>query len=369
MDACLNSRYPQQLSRMEKFLLSCALFSYYLGDIAIVPWSVSLFSLLLIRSQALVTLFLYISPLVLMLVARATVMGGDWVESIKDLRFYWGFLPFLVYFRSIINFTPNGREVLFNYFKKFFFYALIFLVLEFISANFLHIEWPNRFVNPTDAFEMNVSRAFGFGANSTVTAVLFLALSSVIYRGFFQDLFVIVFATSGTGAVALLIKAILRSKLHIKLLFLFSFLSLFIFISQSDLAKNYTDLQKLGTTYFEFILNYKLDQIRDSNFGSLSIPDLLIGRDMTQVQLRTGDFQMLDFLLATGMLGAVYFISLVISNLKKQNYIPIIICFIGSFHYQIFFSMPGTLLFAWFLAYDGSSVNRSEVLSLMSTEV
>jgi hypothetical protein len=117
---------------------------------------------------------------------------------------------------------------------------------------------------------------------------------------------------------------------------------------------------KFGITYFDYLIDYKYEQFQDVMKETNKI-QLIFGQTFMNKTIRTGDFQALDFLAFNGLFGAGMLILVVARYINQTNRLPLLCVLIGSFHYQVVFSLPGQILFAWLLTVGTlSSPNRNK---------
>ena len=332
--------------------LTCNLFAYYFGEISVYLWMFSLALLYLhihqisLKTMVILLLFaVHISTLIF----RTT----DTLSTITDIRFFWGWLFFVIAFRSLAHQTWATASLRY-YFERFIFVAVILLIIEFISINIYQIQWPNR---PHNIFiEYNNSslvRAYGFGGNASVTSVLVTVLCLLIFKRFFKrNLIALLTTLSATGVAIFTLSSLvyLRSLRPVAILAIFLLAApvfgAFIFIS--DVFGAY--FSKVSVEYFTYIYQFKISQI-SHYFSQTSDLDILIGRGIITNELRTGDFQALDFFMFNGVLGVLLFLMAIGLNVNRSNLFPIAILTFSTFHYHVIFSMAGQLIFAYILTF------------------
>ena len=62
-----------------------------------------------------------------------------------------------------------------------------------------------------------------------------------------------------------------------------------------------------------------------------------------------GDFGWLWLFMCFGLLSFLILIPLIISNINKYNFIPVLILLISTFHYPVIFYISGQIVFAYAL--------------------
>ena len=346
-------------------LLTSGLMAYYagIGSYSALFGCSSLFLIFFVRRFSVSD----ISVLTLTLAAifftiKFFISGKEYLDLAYDLRFFWGFLVFFVFFSSENSSEEKNKYD--GYFRTVVHTSILLLLVEFISSNALGIQWPNRTHDFFGDLVSGIARAYGFGGNASVTVVLLVSLSAVLFRGYLRDIVVFLMALNTTGFIVIYVKAMLRSRIAVKILF--SLTALAIISSGVFLADyyKYPFLEKLSTSYISYVYEFKKAQVVTA-INSLGLRDFLFGQSLRDVGLglRTGDFQALDFFLFNGFLGVALFVLIVGANVNKRNAIPVMLLLLGSFHYQVIFSFPGQIIFGWILARSKSGELPTPVLS------
>ena len=271
---------------------------------------------------------------------------NDFPESLNVIRYYWGFLFFYLFFISID----------FKFSKRILFFFVLATLLEtilintIVSASIL----PN-FPNPEDAWshfasEGSYQRPYAFGGNATILSVLLVSFLFLVKFSKFQKIFVIlsiILSASGTGIIALAVYFINLFKWYFNILFIFLF-SIFIYSGI---------FVKISFDYIQGIYLYKIFQITNE-FS----PSALIWGTNSKDALRQlgGDFSFLSFLEYNGLIGLLIFVLIVVFSTVNRTKKPLFILILCSLHYGVIFSMPGQLIFAYFL-----SINNSKDINLV----
>jgi hypothetical protein len=284
------------------------------------------------------------------------ISGKEYLDLAYDLRFFWGFLAFFMFFSSEnTSGERSGPNKYDDYFRVVAHACILLLLVEFISSNAMGIHWPNRSHEFYWDSLAGIARAYGFGGNASVTVVLLVALSAMLFSGYLRDIAVFLMSLNTTGFIVIYVKAMLQSKVGGKIIF--SLVALATICSGVFLADyyKYPFLEKLSTSYMSYVYEFKKSQVL-TTINSLGIRDFLFGQSLRDVGLglRTGDFQALDFFLFNGFFGVALFVLIVGANVNKRNVIPVILLLLGSFHYQVIFSFPGQIIFGWILARSRS---------------
>ncbi|MCX7184831.1 MAG: hypothetical protein NTW90_06310 [Nitrosospira sp.] len=237
------------------------------------------------------------------------------------------------------------------------------LFIEFLTSNLFSFQWPNRqhyFLDEISAGA--IARAYGFGGNATVTSVLVISLTTILYQGYIRDFLTLSLAVSATGWIALLAKFILKQRRLITLILVLPIAILALsFSGDAANAIDYPALHRLSINYFLYIGELKLNQIY-SVIGQIDSLEFYVGQSLRDSDLRSGDFQALDFFVFNGLIGTILFLLFVLTRISKKNYISVILLLIGTIHYQIIFSLSGQIIFAWIL-----TLTKSDHLATVTT--
>ncbi len=330
--------------------LSTGLLAYYAGEYSFALYlfssAIALMFVVTIERRLLIVLALLIG----LFLVRGLIYPEYLYETIRDLRFFWGFFVFLLYFSSE---SHVGRSKDINYapfFRAMIDLLLILLLIEFLTSNVFAFQWPNRQHTFFSELEMGIARSYGFGGNATVTSVLFIALSTVLLKNPLRDIFVLVMATSGTGAAIFLLKQLARTRNFLLVLTILVMAAVFVRYSKeiADYSGLWT-LDKISLDYFIFIFRFKWSQIVDVFHTQSAWIAWIIGQPFELIGKRAGDFQALDFFVFNGLAGVVLLIAVLALFVNRFNILPVHLLLIGSIHYQVIFSIPGQIVFAWLL--------------------
>ena len=350
---CASSFSPEfDATRAIKYLaLAAGLLSYYAGEYSYVfSLFSSVFAVAFIRTieiRALVVLGMLVSFFVIRILLYADFL----YETIRDLRFFWGFFVFLLYFSSE---SHAGRLKNINYapfFRAMIDLLLILLLIEFLTSNIFAFQWPNRQHTFFSELEMGIARGYGFGGNATVTSVLFIALSAVFFKNPLRDIFVLGMATSGTGAAIFLAKQLARTRNFLLVLTILVLAAVFVRYSKeiADYSGLWT-LDKISLDYFIYIFSLKWSQIVDVFHTQPDWIAWIIGQPFELIGKRAGDFQALDYFVFNGLAGVVLLIAVLALFVNRFNILPVVLLLAGSIHYQVAFSIPGQIILAWLLS-------------------
>jgi hypothetical protein len=107
---------------------------------------------------------------------------------------------------------------------------------------------------------------------------------------------------------------------------------------------------RISYDYIETIYFLKINQIIDS----VAYISFMGVDDFEKIEFY-GDFALYDMMLGVGIIIFSLYLLLVATVTNKALW-PVLILIIGSFHYQVVFSMPGQILFAYYLAAIGGDI-------------
>lgn len=267
-----------------------------------------------------------------LLIIKLTI-DDDLILWLADARYFFSFLVFALYFKCRSEKEEN--EELIKALNILFYTSVILLLTEYYTSEFLDWQWPNQ---PSDTRPSG--RAVGFGGNSTVTAVLLIALAHYLRKSVIWDLIVLAFTLSATGVVVFVIKLIFtRNFIGVGFLAAVSLMWL--------LAPHGVEGYRISPEYFAVVYEIKAWQIEEllmKNHFSW-----LMGVSHFET-VRSGDFAFLDFLSYAGLVGLGVFSVVVYNNIRSGNAFLIIALLIGSLHYGVIFSMPGSILMGYFMS-------------------
>ena len=225
-------------------------------------------------------------------------------------------------------------------------YCLFQLAPHFVGG------WPN-YINSEGAiqnyeFSGFLAGPYSWGGNRTITGVISLTLYVFETTRFRRSLFLLstILSFSTTG---ILLLALYLGFKHWKRVLFFSPILIY-GISNIDLG------YRLSIDYIsKIVLEYKVVQwemaqkILHNHFflgnGNISSHNV----EVSNYGLYFGDFMMLDLLSITGILGTVLFTLIVFYRATSKNFIPLLILFIGSFHYHVLFCLPGQIIFGYLI--------------------
>ena len=212
--------------------------------------------------------------------------------------------------------------------------------------------WPN-YINTEGAianyyFSGFFAGPYSWGGNRTITGVI--SLSLFIYESKRLRKFLFLFSTIFSfSTTAILLLSLYMGIKYWKSVFLMSPL-LFYGFSQVDLG------YRLSVDYvYKILFQYKLIQWEKA-LEILNNHHLLGNGNVTSENLTVsnyglyfGDFMMLDLLSITGMVGLLLFILIVFQKATLKIIVPLMVLFVGSFHYHVLFCLPGQLIFGYLI--------------------
>lgn len=346
---------PRIKNRYIKYLgISLGLFAYYAGELSIALWLASAL-ILSVQVRRFPTWLLACTVLLTFFFSLRIFLETSQAEDIlRDVRFYWGFVIFLPFFISEQRLLGNRYAEYESLFRLFFNLYLLLLLIEFLTANLLSLEWPNRSHElGLETESGSLARAYGFGGNATVTSTLLIALGALLYAGkLMRDIATLGLAASGTGVLVFLLKSALmlktRQLLMAAALFVVFYITVWVDLLGSGFRDSYSALGKFSLDYLGFMLDFKYEQYQ-SVMARTNDLQFVFGQAFSDRSLRTGDFQALDFLTFNGLFGLGMLVLIVAKCMNKKNRVPLFLVLAATAHYQVIFSLPGQILFAWLL--------------------
>jgi hypothetical protein len=342
--------------------LLVGLLSYYAGDNSFGLYLFSsVLALMFVRTIEL-RILLVLGLLIGLVLFRWLIYPEFLYETIRDIRFFWGFVVFLLFFSSERRARQSGHSDYKVFFGHMVDLLLILLLVEFLTSNIFLIQWPNRQHDFIYEIEQGVARAYGFGGNASVTAALIIVICSVLFRRYGRDLLVLGMATSATGALLFAVKLFARTAIRARLLAAVAVASVMLYSKEIAEVSGVFAIEKISIAYFQHVLGVKMDQFQAALASPWGYSGLLLGQPFELNSLRTGDFQMLDYLVFNGLGGLVLFAAVVSLHLNSLNALPIFLLLLGSFHYQAAFSIPGQVVLAWLLSLKVAAPNGGNSL-------
>ena len=269
----------------------------------------------------------------------------------------YGIIPALLWLRLFFGlwFVSALPRSFFKHVRKYLPLLALWTIIEYcLFQTFPQIvgAWPN-YINSEGALANHqlsgfLAGPYSWGGNRTITGVISLALFIYESTRFRKLLFFLSTVLSFSTTAILLLGFYLGIK-HWKRLLIF--FPVFIYgFSKVDFG------YRLSLDYVSKILfEYKVMQWEKAQ--KVLNNHLLLGNgnvssqnvEVSNYGLYFGDFMMLDLFSITGLLGVFLFILIVFQKTKQSNILPILVLFIGSFHYHVLFCLPGQLIFGYLL--------------------
>ncbi|CQB50485.1 hypothetical protein [Vibrio cholerae] len=301
--------------------------------------------------------------LVLIYVLSVLVYGiffFDKILTLSAVRFYFGFLVFYVAFKySDFIFSDTHFRVL---------CALIILEAVLINTIIDPYVMPN-FPDASAYSHFNLGgyqRPYSFSGNASVTSLLMVVLFSLLrFRigNLIALSFCIAVLSSGVGILSylILLLSISISFFSISSFFVFMFLSLllFAFYIFSDVfpIADFSFLSsKISNDYICFLIDFKIDQIKDIYSGFTSLDFFMGNIDNYKRVGMGGDFGWLYFMSGFGFSGLTFIFSFLLCKLNKNNCFPLIMMVIFTLHYPAMFFLAGQVVFGYVLNYKRNTL-------------
>lgn len=288
----------------------------------------------------------------------------DILVPIENLKYYFGFILFLLIFQSSSNKINNSLNLLF---------VLLFIsiIAEYFIINYelLPIEyWFNvthsdgTMLHPQTMGDM---RPYGIGKNATITATLLTVLyvhimtevnhkylNSFKKRVLFTVFYIatIVLLRSGLGffismiAIYFVVANTSKKRFFYTVIFAILFVITF-YIVESNLS----GFSRFSISYLDYLIGFKKEQIFVSllpeNYGYI---EFLFGA-LNQRGF-TNDIGWIPFFYSVGFVGLLLYLFILLVNVNRYNKKSLFILLLGAFHYAAIFSIPGQILFAYLLS-------------------
>lgn len=362
-------------STIKNFLVWLGFFNGFINPIGFISYIVGITVFFTkFKIQEVLILFFFILVITLNLVKTFDL---SFVYSINTIRFYFGFIIFYFFFKQNSTFS----------FDNIFKYLFILIIIEAILVNNFINAWdlpnyPTYMVNgkvtghfATEGF--NYQRPYSFAAMANVTAPLMIAIFALLKLTKKIHFFLLIILTmvmmSGTGFLALTVLLILKREYFLILLALSCYLIALYFIDNelvnlissrvgidqisdlislkyNQLFSNIIDERMNNESIISLINIFNQFQLHNVLFGGLDI--------LAREQLGSGgDFAWLWVYICFGLISIIFFILLIAININRENFIPIIILIISTFHYPVIFYLSGQIVFAYCLTRRPSIIS------------
>jgi len=314
-----------------KNMFSYLVFSYYyIGPVILMTY--------LMAGRLFIARFSY----GVMLFASAFMIYVSWIiyaNGIADgmivIRFFWGFLVFYLVFKSGIRINTD----------KLLIVLAVVTIVEAVLVNTVILaetmpNYPSDDAAPHFAEPGTYQRPYSFGGSASVTSVILVALLSVSRLGWREKgiVFIAICACmSGSGYLVLTIYFLTKVPPFV----LVAIIPALFFLIYSGI------IQKISVEYIYFLIDFKLAQI----MSELPMNSLLLGIPLVKgVKGLGGDFAFLSFFVFSGFVGVFFLVLVILMNLNKRNWLPLLILIAGTIHYGVLFFLPGQLVFGYFLS-------------------
>lgn len=296
------------------------------------------------------------------------LMSANVVAPLLMLRLNFGFLIFYYFFRSIERPRIESLTIVLS-FSVIFEYLLIrvFPFLVEVLPNYMD----GTFV-PENTYAMT-GGVHGFGANRSVSSVillsLFVYLENVNYQRRFRylPLMASVLCFSGTGATLTSLYFIWKYRMKWVLV------PITILLAAILTTVGEFRWEKFTIDYFYYLHAYKYEQILNTNsifggninyylFGAGDSSFTAFSNEAIGYGSVFGDFAVLDLFVRFGILGVIIIGSVSLVSANRHTIAPILILFVGTFHYHVIFSVVGQFVLGYLLA-GGSEKFISQIKS------
>lgn len=269
----------------------------------------------------------------------------------------YGFAPALLWLRLFFGlwFIAALPKRFYKHLKRYLPLLAIWTIVEyFLFQLFPNAvgNWPN-YINPEGAiqnyeFSGFFAGPYSWGGNRTITGVISLSLFIYESKPLRKYLFLLSTILSFSTTAILLLSIYVGIKYWKRALLM----SPLLFYGFSNVDLSY----RLSVDYVSKILfEYKLIQLEEAleilnnhlllGNGNVSSENVMV----SNYGLYFGDFMMLDLLSITGLAGLLLFILIVFQKARANIIVPLIVLFVGSFHYHVLFCLPGQLIFGYFI--------------------
>ena len=313
-----------------------SIFYYFIGSLSFIAYFVALF-----RSKIklpLIDWFILINLI-------ASIIVSSFFVSIIDIfqiyRFYWGFLIFYIFFRSMKNINFNFDQLLFVLVVLTIIEAI--LVNSIISAEIMP-NYPDK-VEAASHFSNIYQRVYGFGGNPSVLSALLIVILSLSSQSIGLILGVLIttlVALSGSGFIAFCIYIAFKKFKQKGLIFTLLFIAIIIIYQV-----NPDIFYKISPTYIDHLFENKIHQIAEV-WSDLTMFQVFFGTLNTSDM--GGDILWLSFFKIFGVYGTLLLLIFLLHKVNKKNLLGVFIILLLTTHYFVLFSIPGQLIFGYLLA-------------------
>lgn len=314
----------------------------------------------------------FLIGILLLFVVKLQQVGLPMTELL--FRYFFGYVLVYIYCQ-VTGAEINIRKLIIYYCYEVLIEAL--LINTILPAN-LWLNYPvsnGTMVHSTNFFGF-YQRPYSVGTNATISSVIlvFLLLYYETLRK--QNLvgplgrkidwmaaLTIFSFVSGGGIVFYLFYWGYRLNLYTQWrnaigLLLFIGICIGITFYASTLEANHA-LSKISSSYFEFLLEFKQNQIEDTILV-LNRDSWYIGANYTaydEAPLLWNDFSIRDLTHSLGLLGLLGLWIFLFSHMNRFNWIIGALAFLSTFHYGTIFALPGAIIMAYGLSLDKRKIH------------
>jgi hypothetical protein len=293
--------------------------------------------------------------------------------TLYSIRLFFGFSLFILWFRLV--YFPD----IFKIVTLFSCSVIVEKILIIIFPSLIHFLPNYSLIHfSVDNAASIIAGVHGFGGGRTVTGVI--CLSSFFFvrrnssnRGFLPLMAALI---SGSGTVYFILFGYLVIK-YLMEFFTYAFrknlkqrnflffagpivgclILILLFLTDDNGAPLY---DRFSSSYFERIFFYKIDII-DKWIANVDLLSLLFGQSpvvagsFLESSSFVGDFAIMDLLYRFGSLGTVIFFLSMIFYVNSNVASALLVLILGSLHYHVLFSVPGSLFTALIICYRRNS--------------
>lgn len=298
--------------------------------------------------------------------------------SLVLLRYYFGFYIFYLFFNNIdFNFKLD---------KLLIIICSSVLIEAFLVNTIIKPEWLPNYPKGASGSVFSTKimgfyqRPYSIGTSTTITSTIVMVLVFYVFapinkillkktkRTLIISVITVVAIASGTGYMLLLLFFIYKTRPFKNIVYalISSFLMfiLYYLIFIIDIGA-FNGLEKISSTYLEFLYNFKIFQIDNVLANILTTTnELLIGNkynSATELMIWS-DFAWNNLFECTGYIGLGITVLFFLFKMNKYNYIPMFIFIIGAIHYGASYSLPGQMLIGYFLSSKFTNYQKNIVM-------
>lgn len=344
-------------------LLGTALFGYL--------WCLMLMMLLLLRGRVQLSGKDCLLLFVLLCFWGAKILQVGIPVGEVLIRYFYSYTIFYFYFRI------TGARFDISWLIKIYCIEIIVesLLINTVLPTNYWLNYPNSdTTNFSTAFFGFYQRPYSIGANATISSVILVLMLIVREIGvrhgimkpnrnldWLAGLAVCLFV-SGGGLVFYAFYWGYRLNLYTRLrnvlaLVAFAGLCVGLAVYASTLDSSHA-LSKISSTYFEFLLDLKLEQL-EVTYQALDESSWVLGADFEQKSelLLWNDFAIRDLFHSTGFWGLGLTVLFFLFHLNRYNWFLILVAFLCIFHYGTIYAMPGAMILGYGMNLNKRNLN------------